>query len=120
MVLKSTAGIREGLLSAMNFILKLLTLHASKEQSEGNNSVTKMSQIPKTLITCTSKMHTLSDATSFPLPFLQTCFKKEIMTFFVIKKGKKKQKERRPTMKKTKNTKTLHLALTFGILFQNL
>ena len=94
MALKSTAGIREGLLSAMNFILKLLTLHASKEQSEGNNSVTKRSQIPKTSITCTSKMHTLSDTTSFPLSFLQTCFKKEIMTFFVIKKEKTKNRKK--------------------------
>ena len=39
-------------------------------------------------------MHTLSDTTSFPLPLLQTCFKKEIMTFFLIKKEKTKNRKK--------------------------
>ena len=59
-----------GLLSARNFRLKLLTLHASKEQFETNIDVIKRSQIPETAITCTSKMNALSDTISFPFPLL--------------------------------------------------
>lgn len=102
MVFKSTSGIREGLLAAMNFILKFLTSHASKEQFERNSGVTKWSQIPETAITWTSKMHTLSDTTSFHLLFLQTRFKKKIMTFVI--NGGKSNKEKKATMITTMNT----------------